>query len=65
MIDRTMLPGSPKGRELACSLRNILSTGPSVDLAHGPRPKMSPKDLRYEAALHELHARKFQVAPLK
>jgi hypothetical protein len=65
MIDRSFLPGTPKGRELAYSLRKLPSTGPSVDLAHLPRPLLSPKDPRYEMALRELRARDFQVAPLK
>ena len=65
MIDQSVLPGSPKGRELAYSLRKVPSTGPSVDLAHGPRPLLSPKDPRYEAALRELRASEFQVTPLK
>jgi len=65
LIDRSVLPGSPKGRELAYSLRKVPSTGPSVDLAHGPRPTLSPKDPPYETALRELRAREFQVAPLK
>lgn len=65
MIDRSVLPGSPKGRELAYSLRKVPSIGPSVDLAHGPRPTLSPKDPRYEAALRELRAKEFYVAPLK
>lgn len=65
MIDRSVLPGSPKGRELASSLRKVPIAGPSVDLAHGPRPTMSPKDPRYETAVRELRAKEFQVAPLK
>ena len=65
MIDRAVLPGSPRGRELADSLRKVPSASPSVDLAHGPRPTMSPKDPRYETALRELRTREFQVAPLK
>ena len=65
MIGGGVLSGSPKGRELAYSLRKVPSTGPSVDLAHGPRPAMSPKDPRYEAALREMRVREFQVAPLK
>ena len=64
-LDRSLQPGSPKGREMAYSLRVVPSTGPSIDLAHGPRPAMSPKDPRYETALRELRAREFQVAPLK
>jgi len=65
MIDHSVGPGSPKGRELAYSLRKVSSTGPRVDLAHGPRPTMSPKDPRYETALRELRAKEFYVAPLK
>jgi len=65
MIDRSVLPGTPKGRELAYSLRKVPSTGPSVDLAHGPRPWLSPKDPRYETALRELRAKEFYIAPLK
>jgi hypothetical protein len=65
MIDRSVLPGSPKGRELAYSLRKVPRTGPSVDLAHGPRPLLSPKDPRYDTTLRELRASEFQVAPLK
>jgi hypothetical protein len=65
MIARSVLSGSPKSREMAYSLRTVPSTGPSVDLAHGPRPSLSPKDPRYETALRELRAREFQVAPLK
>jgi hypothetical protein len=65
MVDRSPQSGSPKGRELARSLRVVPSTGRSVDLAHGSRPLLSPKDPRYETALRELRAREFQVAPLK
>ncbi|MBN9688634.1 MAG: hypothetical protein J0M24_00215 [Verrucomicrobia bacterium] len=65
MIDRLVLPGSPKGRDLVYSLRKIPNTGQSVDLAHGPRPTMSPKDPGFETALRELRAKEFYVAPLK
>ena len=65
-LDRSIQPGTPKGRELAYSLRTVPSTGPSIDLAHGPRPTLSPKDPRYETALRELRqAQQFQIAPLK
>jgi hypothetical protein len=64
-LEHSILPGSPKGRELAYSLRTVRSIGPSVDLAHGPRPLLSPKDPRYDAALFELRGASFQVAPLK
>jgi hypothetical protein len=57
--------GNAKAWELARSFRKVPSIGPRVDLAHGPRPTMSPKDPRYETALRELRAKKFHVAPLK
>ena len=57
--------GNAKARELARSLRTVPSTGSSSDLAHGPRPMLSPKDPRYETALRELRQQKFQIAPLK
>jgi len=65
MIDRSVKAGSPKAIELANSLRKVPSTGNSIDLAHAPRPTMSPKDPRYEVALRENATKSFQVAPLK
>ena len=65
MIDRSAKAGSPKALDLAHSLRRVPSTGPSIDLAHGPRPTLSPKDPRYESALRELRESQIQVAPLK
>jgi len=65
MVDRSVRSSSPRGRELAYSLRKVPGTGSGIDLAHGRRPTMSPKDPRYETALRELRAREFQVAPLK
>ena len=65
MLDRSVQPGTPKGRELAYSLRKVPSTGPSIDLAHAPRPTLSPKDPRYDTVLRENAERQFQVAPLK
>jgi len=65
MIDRSIQPGTPRGRELAYSLRKVPSTGPSIDLAHAPRPTLSPKDPRYETALRENAVREFQIAPVK
>jgi hypothetical protein len=66
-IDRSVKVGSPKAIELAYSLRKVPSTGPSIDLAHAPRPTMSPKDPRYEVALRENATRQLdvQIAPLK
>lgn len=57
--------GNAKAWDLARSFRTVPSTGSSVDLAHGPRPLLSPKDPRYETALRELRAKEFYVAPLK
>jgi len=57
--------GNAKAGELTRSFRTVPSTGPSVDLAHGPRPLLSPKDPRYETALRELRSKEFQFAPLK
>ena len=54
--------GNAKAWEHAQSLRRVPSTGPSVDLAHGPRPALSPKDPRYDQATRQAQ---FQVAPLK
>ena len=67
MIDRSVKVGSPKAIELAHSLRKVPSTGPSIDLAHAPRPTMSPKDSRYEMALRENATKQLevQIAPLK
>jgi hypothetical protein len=63
MLDRAVKPGSPKAIAQAHSLRKVPSTGPSIDLAHGPRPTLSPKDPRYDQALRRLQ--EVQVAPLK
>lgn len=57
--------GNAKAWELARSFRKVPSTGPNIDLAHAPRPTMSPKDPRYQAALRENATKSFQVAPLK
>jgi hypothetical protein len=57
--------GNAKAWVHAQSLRTVSSTGPSVDLAHGPRPMLSPKDPRYGQVVLELRESKFQVAPLK
>lgn len=57
--------GNAKAWELARSLRKVPSTGSSIDLAHAPRPTMSPKDPRYEAAWRANAVREFQIAPVK
>jgi len=56
--------GNAKAWDLAQSLRKVASTGSSIDLAHAPRPTMSPKDPRFEAALRA-NASEFQIAPVK
>lgn len=43
--------GNAKTWQLVRSFRSVPSTGRDVDLAHGPRPTMSPKDPRYEVAV--------------
>jgi hypothetical protein len=57
--------GNAKAWELARSFRKVPGTGPGIDLAHAPRPTMSPKDPRYEAALRANALREFQIAPIK
>lgn len=57
--------GNAKAWDLAQSLRKVPSTGASVDLAHAPRPTLSPKDSRFEAAWRDNAVREFQIAPLK
>ena len=65
MIDRSVNAGSPKAIELANSLRKVPSTGSTVDLAHAPRPTLSPKDPRFETAWRENAAKEIQIAPVK
>lgn len=57
--------GNAKTWDLAQSLRRVPSTGTTVDLAHAPRPTMSPKDPRYEAAWRANAEQQFQIAPVK
>ncbi len=64
-IDRSVKLGSPKALELAHSLRKVPSPGPSIDLAHAPRPTMSAKDPRFEAAWRANAVKEFQIAPVK
>jgi hypothetical protein len=67
LIDRSLKIGSPKALELANSVRKVPSAGPSIDLAHAPRPTMSPKDPRFDVALRANAVRQLevQIAPLK
>ncbi len=66
MIDHSIVSGSPRANEQAASLRTVLRAGSDIDLAHAPRPLMSPKDPRYAAALRENAInQQIQVAPLK
>lgn len=57
--------GSAKARQLAYELRKVPGTGRDIDLAHAPRPTLSPKDPRYEVVLRENAMHAFQVAPMK
>jgi len=63
MVDRSAKPGSPKGIAMAHESRKVPSTGPGIDLAHGPRPTLSPKDPRHDQEGRRL--REVQIAPLK
>lgn len=63
MKDRPV--GNARAWQLARSVRPVPRSAPSLDLVNGPRPFLSPKDPRYEAALRKLRGRQFQVAPLK
>lgn len=65
MIDRSVKLGSPRALELAHSLRKVPSTGRNIDLAHAPRPTMSAKDPRFEAAWRANAVKQFQIAPVK
>jgi hypothetical protein len=66
-LDRSIKAGSPKALEFAASIRKTPSTSTSPDLAHAPRPNLSPKDPRYEIVLRQNAARPngVEIAPLK
>jgi hypothetical protein len=59
--------GNAKAWELTHRDRIMPSVSPSVDLAHAPRPNLSPKDPNYEVALRENAVKQLdvQIAPLK
>lgn len=57
--------GNAKAWELARSVRSVPSSGPSIDIAHAPRPTLSPRDPRFEAAWRANAESAFQVAPVK
>lgn len=63
LLDRSVKPGSPKSKAIAESQRNVPGTGPTIDLVHGPRPTLSPRDPRYEQEARRLQ--EVQLAPLK
>ena len=67
MIDRSIKSAPPKVIAQQNSLRTVPSTGQDIDLAHAPRPTLSPKDPNYAMALREnaLKQLDVQVAPLK
>lgn len=57
--------GNAKAWSLARDLRKGPVIGPEIDLAHAPRPTLSPKDPRFEIVRRENAVRQFKVAPLK
>ena len=57
--------GNAKAWSLAQDFRKVPSTGRDIDLAHAPRPSLSPKDPRYETVLWENAVKQLQIAPLK
>jgi hypothetical protein len=64
--DPDLLANRPAGNASAWALARSSQKAPGMDttdLAHGPRPAMSPKDPRYAQALREM--REVQIAPLK
>ena len=65
MIDRSMQLGTPKSREMAYGLRTVPSTGPSIDLAHAPRPTLPAKDPQFDVAWRQNAEQQVQIAPLK
>lgn len=62
---RDGITASPRLRQIIDDSRGVASTGPTIDYAQAPRPTMSPKDPRFEAAWRANAEREFQVAPLK
>jgi hypothetical protein len=62
LLDRPV--GNAHAWALAQSLRTVPGTGRDVDLVHGPRPSLSPKDPNYEVVLRALATQKFLVAPV-
>jgi hypothetical protein len=54
--------GNARAWSSALSLTKTSETN-TTDLAHGPKPTMSPRDPRYAQAVQEL--REVQIAPLK
>ena len=57
--------GNAKAADLAQSLRTVPSNALSMNVSHAPRPTLSPKDPRFEAAWRSNAEQKVQVAPLK
>ena len=57
--------GNGRAWEHARSRRTVPLQGPQIDLAHGPRPTLAPKDPRYEQVFRELSQERVQIAPLK
>ena len=58
--------GNVRAWESAQSLRKVAGTNHDIDLAHAPRPTMSPKNPDYADALRaNAIYQQIQVAPLK
>lgn len=57
--------GNARAWALAQDFRKVPSTGSSIDLVHATRPRLSPRDPRFEAAWRANAEREFQIAPVK
>lgn len=57
--------GTPRAWALAQSVRKVPGINQDVDLAHAPRPAMSPKNPNFESAWRQNAFQQVEVAPLK
>jgi hypothetical protein len=55
--------GNVRAWEIAQGLKKTSEKNSNVDLAHGPRPNLPPKDPRYEMAVMQLRDSQSQVVP--
>ena len=65
MLDRLVKTGSPKAQAFAEGHRTVVGTRQDVDYVHATRPRLSPKDSRFETAWRENAVNEYQIAPLK